>query len=247
MREAGDGWVLVVPLKPLRLAKSRLAAAAGDELRPALALAFALDTVAAALRCPAVAGVLVVTEDPAAGERLRGLGGPPGGTGVPEGRVAVLPDGPGRGLNAAVTHGVRAVRAGAGPSGARGGRAPVAALNADLPALRPEELARVLGAAAGHARSFLADAAGSGTTLLAVAPGTEPAPAFGPHSRARHLASGAVELAPPGVAGARQDVDTGDDLRAALALGAGPHTTAAVCGHGGEAFGAFRRCGASRG
>ncbi|WP_313896202.1 2-phospho-L-lactate guanylyltransferase [Streptomyces sp. YIM 98790] len=232
MHEAGDGWVLVVPLKPLRLAKSRLAAAAGEALRPALALAFALDTVTAALRCPHVAGVLVVTDDMTAGERLRALGG-----------VTVVPDAPRRGLNAAVVHGVRTVRAGGGPTGAGGVHAPVAVLNADLPALRPEALGRVLGAAAGHARSFVPDAAGSGTTLLAVAPGAEPEPAFGPRSRARHLASGAAELAPPGVAGVRQDVDTGDDLRAALALGVGPHTTAAVCGHGGEAF---RRSGASR-
>ena len=45
---------LVVPLKPLARAKSRLAEAAGDGCGPGLALAFALDTVAAALACRAV-------------------------------------------------------------------------------------------------------------------------------------------------------------------------------------------------
>ena len=42
-------WTLVIPLKPLALAKSRLADTAADGLRPGLALAFAEDTVAAAL------------------------------------------------------------------------------------------------------------------------------------------------------------------------------------------------------
>ncbi|MYX42965.1 2-phospho-L-lactate guanylyltransferase, partial [Streptomyces sp. SID89] len=50
-------WTLVIPLKPLARAKSRLADTAGDGVRPGLALAFAQDTVAAALASAAVAGV----------------------------------------------------------------------------------------------------------------------------------------------------------------------------------------------
>lgn len=102
----------------------------------------------------------------------------------------------------------------------------MAALNADLPALRPAELTRVLAAATEFPRAFLADAAGIGTTLLAAAPGRELTPAFGMDSRARHRASGAVELRLEGVDSVRQDVDTGGDLRAALALGVGPRTAA---------------------
>lgn len=56
-------WTLVIPLKPLARAKSRLSDTAGDGLRPGLALAFAQDTVAAALACPAVGDVAVVTDD----------------------------------------------------------------------------------------------------------------------------------------------------------------------------------------
>ncbi|MFD9246172.1 2-phospho-L-lactate guanylyltransferase, partial [Streptomyces sp. NPDC059556] len=74
-----DGWSLVVPLKPLALAKSRLAAAAGSRLRPRLALAFAEDTVGAVLNCPRVRDVVVVTDDPAAGPALA----PPRGRLVP--------------------------------------------------------------------------------------------------------------------------------------------------------------------
>ncbi|NEC03808.1 2-phospho-L-lactate guanylyltransferase, partial [Streptomyces sp. SID7909] len=67
-------WSLVVPLKPLARAKSRLAPASGALLRPRLALAFARDTVAAALSCPDVADVVVVTDDTAAGAALAALG-----------------------------------------------------------------------------------------------------------------------------------------------------------------------------
>lgn len=203
-----EEWAVVLPLKPLDRAKSRLAPATGDELRPTLALAFAEDTVSAVLRCPQVTAVAVVTEDEKAAAHLRMLG------------AWIIPDSPRRGLNAAVEHGARAVR------GGRGGPA-VAAVNADLPALRPEELTRVLLAAAGYERSFLADAAGTGTTVLAALPGVDLAPGFGTASRTRHRASGAVELLDAEVGpvqSVRQDVDTGEDLRAALGLGVGPRT-----------------------
>ncbi|MGP2438544.1 2-phospho-L-lactate guanylyltransferase [Streptomyces sp. JW3] len=202
-------WTLVVPVKPLARAKSRLSDTADDAVRPDLALAFALDTVAAALACPAVADVAVVTDDPRAGRELAALG------------AGVVADEPGGGLNAALAHAATAVRA-ASPGPA------VAALNADLPALRPAELTRVLNAAAQFPRSFLPDAAGIGTTLLAAAPGIGLRPVFGPDSRRAHQASGAVELRLAAVDSVRQDVDTGEDLRAALALGVGPRTAAAA-------------------
>lgn len=198
-------WSLVVPLKPLARAKSRLAPVTGPELRPRLALAFARDTVAAALSCPAVLDVVVVTDDPEARAALTALG------------AHVVPDEPDRGLNAALAHGEQAVRA-------RRPRAPVAALNADLPALRPTELTRVLDYSAKFPRAFVTDAAGIGTTFLSAAPGVELRPAFGGPSRARHLDSGAVEIGLTGIDSVRQDVDTGEDLRAALALGVGAHT-----------------------
>ncbi|GAB2759923.1 2-phospho-L-lactate guanylyltransferase [Streptomyces bullii] len=202
-------WTLVVPLKPLERAKSRLADTADDGLRPGLALAFAQDTVAAALACPAVKDVAVVTDDALAGRELAALG------------ARIVLDEPAAGLNAALAHAAAVVRATRPES-------PVAALNADLPALRPLDLSRVLDTAAEFPRAFLPDAAAVGTTLLAATPGRELRPAFGVDSRARHRASGAEELLLTGVDSVRQDVDTGDDLRAALALGVGPHTAAAA-------------------
>jgi len=105
-------WTLVIPLKPLALAKSRLADTAADSLRPGVALAFAEDTVAAALASPAVRDVAVVTDDALAGRTLAALG------------ARIVPDEPGAGLNAALAHGAAAVRA-FRPD------APLAALNAD--------------------------------------------------------------------------------------------------------------------
>ncbi|GAA3376123.1 2-phospho-L-lactate guanylyltransferase [Streptomyces sannanensis] len=211
-----DAWSLIVPLKPLAVAKSRLASFAGDALRPQLALAFAQDTVAAALACPAVRDVAVVTDDGRAAAALASLG------------ARIVPEGSGGGLNAALAHGARRIRL-------RRPQAPVAALNADLPALRPEELNRVLATASLFRRAFLRDATGIGTTLLTASPGEELRPAFGGPSRDRHLTSGAAEILLEDVDSVRQDVDTGDDLRAAFALGLGPHTT--------ERCAAVQRCG----
>jgi 2-phospho-L-lactate guanylyltransferase len=200
---------LVIPLKPLARAKSRLSDTAGDGLRPGLALAFAQDTVAAALACPAVGDVAVVTDDALAGRELAALG------------ASIVPDEPGGGLNAALAHAAAVVRS-------KRPESALAAMNADLPALRPLELTRVLDAAAEFPRAFLADAAAIGTTVLAARADAELRPVFGPDSRARHRASGAVELSLGEVDSVRQDVDTGEDLRAALALGVGPRTAAAA-------------------
>ncbi|MDJ1132517.1 2-phospho-L-lactate guanylyltransferase [Streptomyces iconiensis] len=204
-------WTLVVPLKPLIRAKSRLADAATGTTRPGLALAFAQDTVRAALACPAVSGVVVVTDDELAAQELAALG------------ARTVPDAPGGGLNAALVHGEATVRA-ADPLAA------VAALNADLPALRPAELERVLNTAVRFPRAFLPDAAEIGTTLLSALPENPLLPAFGGPSRARHRASGAAEIGISGVPSVRQDVDTGDDLRAAGELGLGAFTSALLAG-----------------
>jgi 2-phospho-L-lactate guanylyltransferase len=194
-------WSLVVPVKVLARAKSRLAAAAGRH-RADLALAVAADTVAAALRCDRVGEVIVVTDDPLAGSELDALG------------ARVVPDEPDGGLNPALSYGAGLARMTA-PGSA------VGALSADLPALRPAELSRVLAAAA---TAFVPDAAGVGTTLYTARPDVPFNPAFGAGSRRRHRAAGVHELAVRDVPSVRRDVDTLDDLREALALGVGPRT-----------------------
>jgi 2-phospho-L-lactate/phosphoenolpyruvate guanylyltransferase len=197
-------WSVLVPVKVLAQAKSRLADLAGPR-RAELALALACDTVAAVLACEAAARVIVITDDAAAGAALAGLG------------ALVVPDEPRHGLNAALRHGA-AHAAARWPAGGR------AALSADLPALRPAEIGRALRAASAWPTAFVADAAGDGTTLYTAAPGAAFWPAFGLASRARHTAGGAAELDLAGIPGLRRDVDTPADLRGAAALGLGPRT-----------------------
>ena len=197
-------WSVLLPVKVLAQAKSRLAGLAGPR-RAELALALACDTVTAVLGCEAAARVIVITDDPVAQATLGDLG------------ALVIPDEPRDGLNAALRHG-------AAVAVARWPGCGTAALSADLPALRPAELARALDAAAAWPTAFVADAAGDGTTLYTAAPGVAFRPAFGLASRARHAAGGATELEPGDVPGLRRDVDTPADLRGAAALGLGPYT-----------------------
>ena len=198
------GWSVLLPVKVLAQAKSRLAELAGPR-RGELALALACDTVSAVLRTAQAARVVVITDDQVAATALRELGS------------LVIPDEPRAGLNAALRHGA-AFAAGRWPG------CGTAALSADLPALRPAELMRALHAAAAWPTAFVADAAGDGTTLYTAAPGAAFRPGFGLASRARHAADGAAELELADIPGLRRDVDTPADLRGAAALGLGPHT-----------------------
>ena len=196
-------WSVVVPAKRLAVAKTRLRPLTGPlgEGHDDLVLALLADTVGAALGSDGVDEVVVVTDDPAAADLVRGLG------------ARTVADEPDAGLNAALEHGAAAAR---NPA--------VAALSSDLPALRSTELTAALDAASAVPRAFVADAHGTGTTLL-TAVGVSLDPSFGPASALAHRAGGATPLTGPWP-GLVHDVDTEADLRAALALGAGPRTTA---------------------
>jgi 2-phospho-L-lactate/phosphoenolpyruvate guanylyltransferase len=161
--------------------------------------------VTAVMRTDQAARAIVITDDPVAASALRELG------------AQVIPDEPRDGLNAALRHGA-AVAAASWPASG------TAALSADLPALRPAELARALKAAAAWPNAFVADAPGDGTTLYTAAPGVAFRPAFGLASRARHAAGGAAELELTDIPGLRRDVDTPADLRGAAELGLGTRT-----------------------
>jgi 2-phospho-L-lactate guanylyltransferase len=203
-------WSVVVPVKTLATAKSRLRASfpLSPEGFGALVLAMAADTVTAALASPAVGAVLAVADDPAAAAELARFGAQP------------VPGRPPQGLNAAL-------RFGAARAAAVSPRWGLAVLGADLPALRHGELAEALAAASAVPRSFIADAAGTGTTVLAAAPGVPLRPEFGPGSALAHARSGAAALA-GGWPSLRRDVDTAADLAAATVLGLGPATSAVL-------------------
>lgn len=132
-----------------------------------------------------------------------------------------LPD-PGRGLNAAFD-------AGADDLMGRGCGLVLACM-ADLPAITSEAVASSLSACTGPGRWFVADAPGSGTTLL-VARSRRLVPAFGAGSAERHRRSGAVEL--PAASGLRRDVDDAGDLAEAARLGLQPPVSELVDAAGG--------------
>jgi 2-phospho-L-lactate guanylyltransferase len=193
-------WGVVIPVKRLALAKSRLAPL-GDDLRSSLALAFAADVVTAVRE---VAQALVITDDDEARQLLEGLG------------AWVEPDDPDAGLNPALSHGADLLRATSSIVG-------VAALSADLPALRAPDLAAVLRRVSHGQRGYVPDRTGRGTTLLAAGPGAALDPCFGPGSAAAHEHSGADRLIAP--ESVRWDVDTPEDLEHAVGLGVGPWTS----------------------
>ncbi|MEK6443755.1 2-phospho-L-lactate guanylyltransferase [Pseudonocardia sp. T1-2H] len=206
---------LIVPVKALSFAKTRLRGAAdhgvGEPTRHTrLTLALAQDTVTAARAAVTVRRLVVVTSDPVVAAELSTLG------------VEVVPEGPVPLLNEACRHGATALD----------GTVPVGVLQADLPALRSAELdAAVTEALAafttGATSAFVADAGTTGTTFLLAARRTTFDPRFGAGSAARHRAAGSVALTGtwPSL---RHDVDTADDLRAATEIGLGLHTFEAL-------------------
>lgn len=202
------GVHLLVPIKPLHLAKTRLRGAAGNRSAHAeLVAAVALDTVLAAREAAGVHEVVVVTSDAALTGSFAAEG------------VEVLADRPAAGLNAALRFGDEFLRH--RRPGCRTG-----ALQADLPALRSAELAAAL-QAAGDGRAFCADRHGTGTTLLLAGAGQPLEPRFGPGSAPAHRESGGRSLDGPWET-LRCDVDTEEDLLRAAELGTGPRTTARI-------------------
>ena len=194
-------YSLLVPVKDGRGAKTRLGGI-GASGRADLMAAFARDAISAARRSPLVE-VYVVGDATA----LRAM--------TDELDVSVLPDEGEGDLNRALA--LAALRV---PRADRG----LAVMLADLPCLRTEDLE----AALTHAgRAYVADAAGTGTTLLITPSGAVLDPRFGPGSAKAHAASGASPV-PDELRSLRLDVDTADDLDRALDLGVGPHTAQAV-------------------
>jgi 2-phospho-L-lactate/phosphoenolpyruvate guanylyltransferase len=205
---------LLVPVKLLAKAKTRLRSVAGDgtgapQAHARLVVALVRDTLAAATGAMMVRRAVVICSD----EMVR--------TALAEDGVETIPDEPNAGLNSALRHGAAVLRA-ADPS------ATVGALQADLPALRSSELDCAIrtGLVTGS-RAFCPDRTGAGTTLLIAPPGQLLEPRFGAGSAVAHRRTGAHELAGdwPGL---QCDVDTAADLAIARALGLGRFTRAAL-------------------
>ena len=208
---AGD-VALIIAVKRLAAAKTRLAPVFSARTRETVVLAMLIDTLTAAASVGSVGSITVITPDEAAGAAAASLGAnvladpTPGGHGDP--------------LNNAITAAEKEVA---------GSFSNIVVLQGDLPALQTQELSGAIVAARHHQRSFVADRLATGTAAL-FAFGTALDPKFGPDSSARHHRSGAIELtgAWPGL---RCDVDTPADLAAARRLGVGAATARAITPH----------------
>lgn len=203
------GVGLIIAVKRLAAAKSRLSTIFDAEVRERVVLAMLVDTITAARAVPTVGSVAVVTPDPIAARAARDLGA----------AVVADPTGPDHPdpLNNAIRSAYDSVSAWT-PN--------IVVLQGDLPALRSAELSEALDRAALHPRSFIPDRQGTGTAAL-FAFGVPLNPLFGAGSAGRHRDSGAVELS-GGWPGLRCDIDTPEDLAAARRLGVGAATAAAI-------------------
>lgn len=164
-------WTVIVALRALPSAKSRLAESLPPQLHARVVEAIRADTLTAVAAAAPVARVVIVGDLPGAGITL----------------VQTSP-----GLNGALRDGA-AYATGRWPDDG------VAALVGDLPALRAAELSAALDAAAAHRSAFVPDASGAGTTLLTATPGTPLEPHFGLGSAARHAGFAAALEAGPGL------------------------------------------------
>ena len=163
-------FALLVPVKALSLAKSRLSVPEAGAREP-LMRAFALDAIAAAVRSPAVAQVHVVTDEPGFDVDGAQVDSPTRATATSTGRCTTPRCGCGCSIQTSR----------------------VAAMCADLPSLRTGDLTDALSAGL-TPRWFVADAAGTGTTLLAAGTGRRPRPALRVGSARRHEESGAAPV-----------------------------------------------------
>jgi len=196
-------FAVLVPMKRTARAKSRLGSL-GEQSREELAAAFATDTVSAVLGSDQVARVLVVTDDHLLARAMTDLG------------ADVIPDGT-TDLNGTLLQAAAEMHR-------RDPHLSLAAVCADLPALRSEELTTALAAADPERMSFVADQERVGTTAV-IAPHLDVfRPSFGDGSRRQHLEHGGYEVDGIDVPGLRRDVDDPADLVDALRLGVGPRT-----------------------
>jgi 2-phospho-L-lactate guanylyltransferase len=212
IRPDADGDIgVIVAVKRLAAAKTRLAPMFSGPVREDIVLGMLVDTLTAAMGVSSVGLITVVTPDDVAAAAAVELGAAVVADPTPTGH----PDP----LNNAIAAAERVVSESVSN---------IVVLQGDLPALRAHELDEAIAAARRHRRSFVADRLGTGTAALCAFDAPLD-PRFGVNSSERHRHSGAVELSGswPGL---RCDIDTPNDLAVARGLGMGSATTRAIDG-----------------
>ncbi|MCS7172580.1 MAG: 2-phospho-L-lactate guanylyltransferase [Armatimonadetes bacterium] len=186
---------VLIPIKPLRAAKSRLAPVLPSEERMRLVL-WMLERVLRSCREAGISEVFLVGGDPWTTELGRRYG------------TRFLPE-LGQNLNQTLERALALVR----------GEEACLIVAADLPLLRPEELARMVRLGKAWNAAVLAPSRDGGTNALLLPPASAWTPRFGPHSAARHrsqlVAAGAV-VREIRTLGLMHDVDRPHDLTEAV-------------------------------
>jgi 2-phospho-L-lactate guanylyltransferase len=196
-----DIWA-VVPVKDTTQAKQRLGAAVPAELRQRLALAMMEDVLAALVAATGLAGIAVVTIDPAATELARRYG------------ARVLDDGARDGQTGAVEAAARLL--------AREGRGAMLAMPGDIPLVTPAEIFTFI-AAHDRVPDFVIAPAHDGrgsNAILCAPPGRVPLrfgnDSFRPHLDAARRAG--IEPTIVSLPGIGLDIDQPQDLAAFLEI-----------------------------
>lgn len=183
---------LLVPVKSLALAKSRLSLS--PHARRRIAEGLLTHTLEVALQCLPARQIVVLSADGLVQDMARQRG------------VSTLED-PADCLNASLHWGIHTLRS-------RCSGLTIAVLVADLPRLSPPNLHDALhDAAESRVPRHIADHHGTGTTFVSIPPGSQLPMLFGPGSARRFAEAGSVPIlhAPEGL---RHDLDTESDLHA---------------------------------
>ncbi len=183
-------WTAVVPLRQGAEPKSRLSVRLSREQRIALSIDLVRIVTGALHRCDAIARILLLSPERPPPE-------------VPGEWVSDR----GRGLNAELNmlrHDL--------------GDPAMLVIHGDLPLVSGEDIAALLAGAEAQGHAFAPDRHGAGTNAAAIVSGRRFTFAFGDGSLARHLeqAPDAQLVRRPGLG---LDIDTPDDLKAAIAAG----------------------------
>jgi 2-phospho-L-lactate/phosphoenolpyruvate guanylyltransferase len=203
--DAGGGRraVALVPVKELAFAKERLSPVLEADERQYLSLAMFFDVLYAALNCPSIESVSVVTRDANVAHLARDAG------------AHALED-PGD-LNAALTSASRSI--------ARGRATRLIVLGADIPLATPDAIDSAL---ASDVDVALVPAEDGGTNALAMPPEVIPF-LFGRDSARRHLdaaRAAGLRTASIDIPELQLDIDTPDDLERLSAILPREHSAA---------------------
>lgn len=197
MTGQGSGWptwTAIVPIRDFSTAKSRLRAALPAAVVDDLARWLARRMIGELLSCRAIGEVLVVS-DTEMREHFT------------EGTVECLVQRPGGGLNGAVREGMAA-------AWRQRPDARLLVTHADLPFVTSHDYARLAGKLRAIGEdTMVPDRSGTGTTMLALHPGSRRMPSFGEGSASRHEEQGFRRIELPATSGLRIDLDTTADYR----------------------------------